>query len=113
MSRKAGWRKPEHVTYVGRPSRWGNPFVVSEFGIEVAVGLYDDMVRGFWNPGRVADLSDEVVTAIYETRSAWLARIGRHPMDVAVSELAGRDLACWCPLSAPCHADSLLAVANR
>ncbi|WP_344129111.1 DUF4326 domain-containing protein [Luedemannella flava] len=31
----------------------------------------------------------------------------------AVRELlAGRDLACWCPLSAPCHADVLLAIAN-
>jgi len=28
-------------------------------------------------------------------------------------ELAGRDLACWCPLDGPCHADVLLAVANN
>ena len=27
--------------------------------------------------------------------------------------LAGRDLACWCPLGGPCHADVLLEVANR
>jgi hypothetical protein len=27
--------------------------------------------------------------------------------------LAGRDLACWCPLDEPCHADVLLDVANR
>ncbi len=27
-------------------------------------------------------------------------------------ELAGRDLACWCPLDGPCHADVLLEVAN-
>jgi hypothetical protein len=27
-------------------------------------------------------------------------------------ELAGRDLACWCPLDQPCHADVLLMVAN-
>jgi hypothetical protein len=26
--------------------------------------------------------------------------------------LAGRDLACWCPLGAPCHADVLLELAN-
>lgn len=28
------------------------------------------------------------------------------------TELRGRDLACWCPLGQPCHADVLLEVAN-
>ena len=28
------------------------------------------------------------------------------------TELAGRDLACWCPLDQPCHADVLLEIAN-
>jgi len=28
-------------------------------------------------------------------------------------ELRGKDLACWCPLDQPCHADILLEVANR
>ena len=27
-------------------------------------------------------------------------------------DLAGKDLACWCPLDQPCHADVLLEVAN-
>jgi hypothetical protein len=27
-------------------------------------------------------------------------------------ELRGRDLACYCPLDEPCHADVLLAIAN-
>jgi hypothetical protein len=27
-------------------------------------------------------------------------------------ELRGRDLACYCPLDEPCHADVLLEVAN-
>ena len=26
---------------------------------------------------------------------------------------AGKDLACWCPLDAPCHADVLLELANE
>lgn len=33
-------------------------------------------------------------------------------VDVVRGELRGRDLACWCPLDQPCHADVLLAVAN-
>jgi hypothetical protein len=28
-------------------------------------------------------------------------------------ELRGRDLACWCPLDEPCHADTLLEIANE
>ena len=27
-------------------------------------------------------------------------------------ELSGKDLACWCPLGEPCHADVLLKIAN-
>lgn len=30
-----------------------------------------------------------------------------------VSELRGKNLACWCPLDQPCHADVLLELANR
>jgi hypothetical protein len=29
------------------------------------------------------------------------------------SELRGRDLACYCPLDEPCHADVLIEVANE
>jgi hypothetical protein len=28
------------------------------------------------------------------------------------AELLGKDLACWCPLGQPCHADVLLELAN-
>jgi hypothetical protein len=30
----------------------------------------------------------------------------------AQTELAGRDLACWCPPDQPCHADILIAAVN-
>ena len=35
------------------------------------------------------------------------------PADRIRNELAGSDLACWCPLGQPCHADVLLEIANR
>jgi hypothetical protein len=37
----------------------------------------------------------------------WLDRSG---LDTGL--LAGHDLACWCPLGQPCHADVLLELAN-
>ncbi|WP_019732123.1 DUF4326 domain-containing protein [Mycobacterium avium] len=33
--------------------------------------------------------------------------------DDVVDELAGHDLACWCPPDQPCHADVLLELANQ
>lgn len=30
-----------------------------------------------------------------------------------LAELRGKHLACWCPLSQPCHADVLLAISNQ
>ena len=72
---------------VSRPSRWGNPFVVTPSRSRAeAVRLYEEALRA-------GDLS--------------------FTMDDVRRELSGRDLACWCPLDGPCHADVLLAAANR
>lgn len=49
-------------------------------------------------------------------RMAWPSRSG-HFLDVTVddirSELAGKDLACWCALDQPCHRNVLLELANE
>lgn len=34
-------------------------------------------------------------------------------MDDAIANLKGKNLACWCKLDEKCHADLLLAIANR
>lgn len=34
-------------------------------------------------------------------------------LDEIRRELRGKNLACWCPLDAPCHADVLLELANQ
>ncbi|XAZ30649.1 DUF4326 domain-containing protein [Paenarthrobacter ureafaciens] len=36
----------------------------------------------------------------------------KNRVDEIRAELAGKDLACWCPLDKPCHADVLLELAN-
>jgi len=84
--RSKGWRMPDGAVYVGRPSRWGNPYKVSGATTPLAAcELYRDYLR------RAPD-QDEL-------------RLG-------MSQLRGRDLACWCPLDQPCHADVLLELAN-
>lgn len=72
----------EHDVYVGRPSKWGNPFHVGKDGTrEQVIARYRTYLEG--QPGLLAQLP----------------------------KLRGKVLACWCaPL--PCHADVLLSLAN-
>lgn len=49
-------------------------------------------------------------------RGAYPSRAGRFAkfnIVEVVDQLRGHDLACWCPLSSPCHADVLLELANQ
>jgi hypothetical protein len=85
-SRRRGWRKPAGAIVVSRPTRWGNPFAIDARTSRAdAVERYADALRR--------------------------GELGFSAADV-VRELAGHDLACWCPLDGPCHADVLLLVAN-
>lgn len=42
--RARGWKAPEGAVYVGRPSRWGNPFTVAECGSREAAATRIDAV---------------------------------------------------------------------
>lgn len=89
--RTKGWRMPEGAVYVGRPSRWANPWPV---GLRFIDG--GTMER----PPSIAWFRSWAETFAW-LRPDWIA------------SLRGRDLACWCPLDQPCHADVLLELANR
>jgi hypothetical protein len=73
---------PEGAIYVGRPTRWGNPFPVGMNGHVGAVQRF----------------------------RAYLPTSGR--MEDIPRYLRGHDLCCWCSLDQPCHADVLLEIAN-
>lgn len=91
LSRKAGWTKPDNTVVVARPTMWGNPFVPGTDGVpdrETAVRLFRDR------------------TAV----PGWT--IGRMSEDAVRRDLRGKNLACWCSLDGPCHADVLLDIAN-
>ena len=113
LSRRKGWRKPEGAIVVARPSKWGNPFSVDDWGRERAIEWFGYVAQGFWTPHRLDDLTDEQYDKVYAARNRWLARWNhQHPIELARALLAGHDLACWCPLDQPCHADVLLEIAN-
>lgn len=89
----------------------------------------DGMRHDFWHPdGRISVCHvrymtrDEVVECyrrvltddLTESMRGGFAgcRVVRVTVDDVRRELAGRDLACWCKPTDPCHADVLLSIAN-
>lgn len=83
-----GWRMPANAVYVGRPTRWGNPF-------RVQMPIVDDLqsvLRRF---------REYALNKLSSGDTEWL------------EPLRGKDLACFCKEGAPCHADILLELANQ
>lgn len=76
---------PDGAVYVGRPSKWGNPFKIGKHGTR-----------------------EEVIDK-YRVRIT--ACISNNPHVYDLTELKGKDLVCWCHPQ-PCHADVLLELAN-
>lgn len=85
---------------VGRPSRFGNPFVVGRDGTRAeCVELYR------WLASGALCLTCKVeISAQRRARSHVV-------LALKIGELRGLNLACWCR-AAPCHADVLLELAN-
>ena len=90
--RVKGWRMPLNCTYVGRPTAWGNPFGTRATDL-ITVGTAEQAVEDYRN------------MILRESKV-----MGGPPNYLRA--LRGRNLACWCSLSAPCHADVLLELAN-
>jgi len=105
--RTKGWRMPANARCVTRPGKWGNPWKVGYnqaagdfFVYRAAVPLGQQWCRCFW----VEDEAARHAVRLYR-RLLTLYRVD-------LSALRGKDLCCYCPPSAPCHADVLLELAN-
>ena len=105
-SRKNGARTPEGAIYVGRPTKWGNPFMIDRFGHQSAVGLHRRWLTVGISALRLEamDFCASEIDALDRLRARVLADL---------HELNGHCLTCWCPLTSPCHADLLLALAPQ
>jgi hypothetical protein len=82
-ARKVGTRAGPGQVYVGRPSKWGNPFAIP------ADGTRDEVIEKYRN---------------------WLAE--QPDLLLQLYELHGKDLICWCAPEA-CHAEVLQDLARR
>lgn len=97
--RTRGWEMPPNTVPVGRGTRFGNPFVCDDPSLAVSA------FRAWLNRERVV-LPEGVSCA------GGCHVVDREAMLRALPTLRGRDLACWCPVDQPCHADVLLEMAN-
>lgn len=109
--RTKGWRMPEGAVYVGRPTKWGNPFAPT-------------VIPGWATASREYAVQD-FIQWLSVPHLHWRNTSGGFPDAIAseeaaerihqdIGQLRGKDLACWCPVdvAAPCHADVLLEIAN-
>ena len=87
LRRTRGWRKPPNTRSVTRPHRFGNPYRVGEHAPTAAAAVL--LYRQWLEQPEQAALVEQIRT-----------------------ELRGCNLACWCRLDEPCHADVLLEIAN-
>lgn len=99
LSRQRGWRLPANSVTVARPTPWGNPFLKGRDGAAAdCVERYRRLMQG--------EIATNVQASPDEQR-----RVLDHVRE-NIHSLRGRNLACWCPLDGPCHADILLDLAN-
>lgn len=109
--RTKGWRMPGEAIYVGRSSRWGNPYKVVELpggwlGLERR-----DRIGAMILEARFRDKQTAKKRAVELFENYAQQRLAADPH--WLDPLRGNDLACWCPLDEPCHADILLKMANK
>lgn len=116
--RTKGWRMPEGARYVGPGTAFENPFGCTPHGCtrkpcgcceayRCCVDVFREyVVSGMENRGSCTGTVFAALDGLagYPRRNEIVRRL---------PELRGRDLACWCALDRPCHADVLLELANR
>lgn len=103
---------PENTVYVGRPTKFGNPWTIESalksklFKPEECAEVCAEEFEAW--------LSGDEEQSYNENLGVWKKLEGRRAeLLQSIHELHGKNLACWCPLDQPCHADVLLRLANK
>lgn len=109
------------IKYVGRPTKYGNPFIcegdmiygnASHRRTILSPWIYIEIVK-----------PEEAQSRLVELYKMW---IDRHPdiekmyiipcpftIGDIITELKDKNLSCWCTLTEPCHRNVLLEIANK
>ena len=106
LRRTKGWRLPENTVKVDRSTKWGNPFVAGRDGTQAECVEAFGFLAG--EEARLQVLDRVLVpSAGLGAAEKMLAELKADP-----APLRGKNLACWCSLNEPCHADVLLRLVN-
>ncbi|MEZ4941801.1 MAG: DUF4326 domain-containing protein [Saprospiraceae bacterium] len=123
--RTKGWRMPPNTISVTRPGKFGNPFIKGNWVPEE----FDEMYLSYDKFENCPDYLDNLDFLTYAVRGheistnedavrlfeQYLSYLKDKKPEVFNQwkvELKGKNLACFCPLDVPCHADVLLSVFN-
>lgn len=111
--RTKGWRMPPNTIYVGRPSLFGNLYRVTPndyggYDVNSAITPWPFIIENSPTSRVFSERIDAIKYSVNLYRSEVEPR-----RDFICQHLHGHDLACWCPLDHPCHADVLLELANE
>lgn len=115
--RTKGYKMPPGAVYVGRPTKWGNPFRLTPDGWIECYSIN----RNILNPWIIWSISGGFsLIDILQLYELWVVGmmaeklfLPKPPSNQMFETLRGHDLFCWCPLDRPCHADILLKLANQ
>lgn len=112
--RVKGWKMPPNTINVTRPGQFGNPFVVGGW---YKLGLGSNKSSFTWFRCLDEKIAiKEGYTKIETKQDAveWFKTYReRYPLHQSEKDkLKDKDLACWCKIGEPCHAEILLEIAN-
>jgi len=112
--RTKGWEMPDNTVYVGRPGEFGNPFIVGSW-MKIGAGQGKDIMG--WLRAIEAKYTNNTYTLVIDNKMAvemFAEYMKRYPIHKnRLLKLRGKNLACWCKIGDPCHADVLLELANN
>ena len=95
-----------------RSTELGNPFRVTKTSSTSCGKTEDVWVVGSWN-GPAMWIRPTESEALDISIRAYRAWVEMPESASAIAKARGYNLACFCKLDAPCHADVLLEIANR
>lgn len=113
LSRRKGWRLPANTVKVDRTNKvYGNPFAIYATHFAMSDGSRADR----WSVEGAHVMFETKREAAEYAVTKFRDRIMHEQMATfrgnAAVTLRGKNLACWCRLDEPCHADVLLELAN-
>lgn len=119
--RTKGYKMPKGVVYVGRGSKYGNPFKLQGDMVYVDAGhrrkIFSKWVcyydGGGYTVEDVVKLFKDMLMDANSHKAEPAIRERFKYMQEHIHELKGKRVACWCNLEACCHADIIVQTANR